>query len=275
MNLKEALKDVLTERERRLLIRGFDIIGDVAIIEIPEPLRKKKKEIANAIKKIHKHIKTVLMKLGEREGKFRLREFEVLLGGDTRTEHKEHGCRFRLDVKTCYFSPREATERQRIAEKVKPGETVLVMFAGTGPYAIVIAKKQPQVRKIYSVEINPECVKYMKENIKINKVEDKILPILGDVRDVCREYYGKCDRVIMPLPKEGYKYLDIALMCIKSGGVIHFYHYSHENDLWYETLSLINRAAIQLNKKVRILQKRKVLPYGPRVWKVCVEFEVT
>mgnify|MGYP000335993800 CR=1 FL=1 len=141
--------------------------------------------------------------------------------------------------------------------------------------AIVIAKKQPQVRKIYSVEINPECVKYMKENIKINKVEDKILPILGDVRDVCREYYGKCDRVIMPLPKEGYKYLDIALMCIKSGGVIHFYHYSHENDLWYETLSLINRAAIQLNKKIRILQKRKVLPYGPRVWKVCVEFEVT
>ncbi len=272
MNLKEMLRGILSEEEAGRMVRGFDIIGDVAIIEIPEELRGRKKEIAEAVKRIHKSVKTVLMKSGEREGRFRLRRFETLLGGETVTEHREHGCRFRLDVRTCYFSPREATERQRVAEKVKAGESVLVMFAGIGPFSIVIARKQPEVKKVYSVEINPECVKYMKENIRINRVEGKVFPFLGDVRDVCEGWEKEFDRIVMPLPKEGYKYLDVAMRCAKPGGVIHFYHYSHENELWDETLNLIRQASEKTGRNARVLEKRKVLPYGPGVWKVCVEF---
>jgi tRNA (guanine37-N1)-methyltransferase len=274
MKLKESLRERLSENELDMLVCSFDLIGDIAIIEIPEDLRSRKKDIARGVMKSHKHVKTILMKSGERKGPFRLRELTKIIGKDTVTEHREHGCTFRLDVETCYFSPREATERQRVVEKVHPGEDVLVMFAGIGPYSVVIAKKQPGVRKVYSIEINPECIKYLRENIEINKVKDKVNTILGDVRVSCEKLNMKFDRIIMPLPKEGHKYLDVALKYIKKRGVIHFYHYSHENDLWDETVGLIKDAAKESEREFKVLDKRKVLPYGPGVWKVCVDIEV-
>jgi tRNA (guanine37-N1)-methyltransferase len=275
MKLKESLKDRFSENELDMLVCGFDLIGNIAIIEIPEDIMSRKKDIALSVKRSHKHVKTVLMKSGERKGPFRLRGFRKLIGKETVTEHREHGCRFRLDVETCYFSPREATERQRIVEKVGPGENVLVMFAGIGPYSILIAKKQPGVKKVYSIEINPECVKYLRENIEINKVKEKEVSILGDVRVSCEKLNVKFDRIVMPLPKEGHKYLDVALKWINRGGVVHFYHYSHENDLWDETMGLIKDAAKESGREFKVLEKRKVLPYGPGVWKVCVDIEVT
>jgi tRNA (guanine37-N1)-methyltransferase len=274
MKLKENLKDRFNEDELDMLVCGFDLIGDIAIIEIPEDIRSRRKDIALGVKKSHKHVKTVLMKSGDRKGSFRLRKLRKLIGKETVTEHKEHGCRFRLDVETCYFSPRESTERQRIAERVNPGEDVLVMFAGIGPYSIMIAKKQPGVKKVYSIEINPECIRYLRENIEINKVKDKQVTVLGDVRMSCEKLNIGFDRIVMPLPKEGHEYLDVAFKYIKKRGVIHFYHYSHENNLWDETMALIKNCAGQLCREFRIIDKRKVLPYGPGVWKVCVEIEV-
>lgn len=97
--------------------------------------------------------------------------------------------------------PRESTERMRIAKQVKPGEFIMLMFAGVCPYGIVIAKHQPKIKKIVAIEINPIAYKYMVENIKLNKLEDKIIPVLGDVKDKAKYWYGMCDRVIMPLPK--------------------------------------------------------------------------
>ncbi len=274
MTLKDTLRGKLSKSELSQLVRGFDIIGDIAIIEIPEPLIKKKKTIADAIMKTHKRIKTVLLKSGMREGRYRLRKLVPIAGSETETLHKEHGCRFLLDVTSCYFSPREATERQRIAEKVKPSETVMIMFAGIGPFPIIIHKKQPEVKTIYAIEINPECVKYMKKNIALNKAEEKIIPILGDVREKAVPYYGTCDRVVMPLPKEAYKYLDVAFSCLKKKGTIHFYHYCHENDLWDEPIGLLKKEAKKIEAQIKITGKRKVLPYAPGVWKVCIDCEV-
>jgi tRNA (guanine37-N1)-methyltransferase len=252
---------------------SFDIIGDVAVVEVPEG--EKPKEVAEAIKKKHPRVKTVLMKMGEREGVFRTRRFRKILGTDTETEHREHGCRFMLDVGKAYFSPREATERQRIAGMVKPGETVLVMFAGVGPFPVVIARKSPGVWKVYGIEINPDAFRYMVTNVRINKVGHRVVPVLGDVKKEAGKYHGRCDRVVMPLPKEGYKYLPEAFRCLKgSGGTIHFYSCGHGSGMFTASLDAVKRAAAGMNKKVRILDKRKVLPYGPGAWKVCIDFRV-
>ncbi|MCX6814845.1 MAG: class I SAM-dependent methyltransferase family protein [Candidatus Aenigmarchaeota archaeon] len=273
MGLKEELEGKIPESKLAFLRTGFDIIGDVAVIEIPEELESKKLIIAKALAKVQPHIKTVCRKLGEREGTFRLRELEILVGKDTRTEHRECGCAYRLDLARVYFSPREATERQRIALQVRPKETVMVMFAGVGPYAIMIAKKQKPAR-VYAIEINPDAFKYMKENIRINKVSDKVEPVLGDVKKVARNFYGKCDRVVMPLPKEGYKFLPYAFRCLKTkGGIIHFYHYAHEDDLYSEAEGLVKKAAKKAGRSIKILARRKVLPYGPRVFKVCLDIK--
>jgi tRNA (guanine37-N1)-methyltransferase len=275
MSLKEELAGKIPKAKLAFLGTGFDIIGDVAIIEIPEELEPKKLVIAKALTKIQPHIKTVARKLSEREGTFRLRELEILVGKGTETVHKECGCSYKMDVAKVYFSPREATERQRIANHVRPKETVMVFFAGIGPYAIMIAKKQPRVGKVYGIEINPEAVKYMKENVRLNKVQEKVEPVLGDVKKASRPFYGKCDRVVMPLPKEGYKFLGETFSCLKpGGGIIHFYHYSHEENLFQEAESLVKKAAQKAGRGFRIIQRRKVLPYGPRVFKVCLDIKV-
>ncbi|RLJ00350.1 MAG: class I SAM-dependent methyltransferase family protein, partial [Candidatus Aenigmatarchaeota archaeon] len=181
MDIKDVLKDKLSEPELRAVRRGFDIVGDIAIIEVPDELSEKEDIVADAIKKVCKNVRTVLRKMGERKGKYRLREFKILSGDGTETTHREYGYELRLDVTKVYFSPREAEERQRIAKMVKSNESVLVMFAGIGPYAIAIAKKQPNIKKVYAIEINPYAYRYMVENIRINKLSDKIVPILGDV----------------------------------------------------------------------------------------------
>ncbi len=272
MNLKEALKDKLTEKELKNFVKSFDIIGDIAILEIPKELEKKEKEIAEVVVKIHPRIKTVCKKSGERFGEFRLRKMKILFGKETETIHKEYGCKFKLDVTKVYFSPRESTERQRIAEQIKPKEKILVMFAGIGPYAIIIAKKQPKA-KVYAIEINPDAYNYMVENIKLNKVEYQVIPILGDVNKECPKYFNFFDRIVMPLPKGAYEFLSLAIKCLKSKGIIHFYYWGGE-DAFQKAEELIKNECKKLGKKYKILNKRKVLPYGPRTYKICIDFQV-
>jgi tRNA (guanine37-N1)-methyltransferase len=80
MKLKDLLKDVLSKEETEFAPRAFDIVGDVAVIEVPAELKKKKKKIAEALKQAHPRIRTVCGKRGERSGDYRLSDLEILLG---------------------------------------------------------------------------------------------------------------------------------------------------------------------------------------------------
>jgi tRNA (guanine37-N1)-methyltransferase len=274
MNLKDLLKQKFRKDELESLRKSFDIIGDVAIIEIPPELKNREKEIVESLRKIHKHIKTIYKKESEREGIFRLRDLKLIYGKERETIHKEHGCKFLMNVKKVYFSPRESTERQRVADQVKARERVMVMFAGIGPYPIVIAKKQPRVSKVYAIEINPHAFKYMVENIRINKVQEKVIPILGDVKDRCPRYFGMCDRVVMPLPKGAYEYLSLAIQCLKpKGGYVHFYYWGPKDD-FKEAEDIVKFSVEKLGKKAKILRRHKVLPYKPKIWKICLDTKV-
>ncbi|MBN2330873.1 MAG: class I SAM-dependent methyltransferase family protein [Candidatus Aenigmarchaeota archaeon] len=275
MNLKDALKRKLSKKELAMLPRAFDVVGDVAMIEIPPGLAKKKAAIAKAMQQVHPNIRTVCSKLGDRSGRYRLRKLEVVLGKGTETEHRESGCRFRLDVRQAYFSGREGTERQRVASQVKPGEKVLVMFSGVGPYAIVIAKRQPKVGKVYAVEVNPKAHAYASENVRINRVQLKVEPVCGDVRKACPALRQRFDRILMPLPKGAHRYLDVAFRCLKSRGVIHFYHWDREEDLYSKALRIIQREARKAKRTVRIANMQRVLPYGPGQWKICIDLQVS
>jgi tRNA (guanine37-N1)-methyltransferase len=258
---------------------AFDLIGSkekaVAIVEIPEGVDEK--AVAEEIMKKNKNVKSVLKKVSERKGELRLREYK-LIAGDANTEviHKEYGYLLKLDPQKVYFSPREATERQRIAEQVKAKETVLVMFSGTAAIPIAIAKKQPEVEKVYGIEINPDAHKYAEENVRINKLSHKIVLIQGDVRVVSKKYFGKFDRIIMPLPFGAESFLDYAINCLKKeGGTIHFYNWGREEDLYSSALRLIEENTKKLNRKFQILNKRKVLQYAPGKWKICIDFAVS
>jgi tRNA (guanine37-N1)-methyltransferase len=278
-NLDDIMEGKNTEKDLKIIPKSFDVIGSrekaVAAIEIPDGLKDKEKAIAESIMIANKNVKSVLKKSSEIKGELRLRDFE-LIDGDANTEvfHKEYGYKLKVDLQKVYFSPRESTERQIIASRVKPNETVLVMFSGIAPFPIAIVKKQPEVKKVYGIELNETAHRYGVENVRINKLGHKIVLIHGDVKKICPGYKGRFDRIVMPLPLEAENFLDVAISCLKENGVIHFYNCGNEDDLFSKSIKIIEGNCKRLSKKYKILDKRKVLPYSPRKWKICIEFMV-
>lgn len=245
-NLSEALQGELTGDVAARLPRSFDVIGDIAILEIPAEMEQFSRTIASAAMKVNPRIRLVLGKSGQTEGPFRVRKFSILAGeGGTETVYQEFSCRYHLDVAKVYFNPRLSHERIRVAEQVKHDEVVVDMFAGVGPYSILTGKLQ-QKACIYSVDLNPSAYAYLKENIFINRVADHVNPLFGDVKELGRtQLNGIADRVIMNLPGESSAYLPTALQILKSdGGVMHFYAFASRTEN-AESVSNRLKAAIQ------------------------------
>jgi len=263
--LKKALENILTIDEIKQLYGSFDIIGDIAVIKIPDALLDKKFIIAKAIMDNMKSVKTVLRQVTPVSGDFRTRELEHILGEDkTLTLYKEHGCIFKVDLAKVYFSPRLSTERIRIARKVGNGEIVVNMFAGIGSFSILIAKHKPS-SMIYSIDINLDAYNLMLENVKLNKVSDRVIPLLGDARVIIEESLrGIADRVLMPLPEKAMDYLDAALMALKPKGVIHYYTHVHAS----KDEDPIEKAVREVKEKLKLnyslLEARIVREVGPR-----------
>ncbi len=272
-SINEYLKGTLDENEIENLKKSFDIIGDVVILEIPENLEKQKDIIGEAALRFTKR-QSIFMKKSAVEGIRRTRKIEHIAGkNESETIHKEHGVRLKLDVKDVYFSPRLATERNRVSEQVKDSEVILDMFAGIGPFPILIAKNRDV--EIYAVDINPIAIKYMKENIQLNKLKGKITPINEDINQIVIEKFKKesikFDRIIMNLPGSSSEFLDLAITLIKNNGVIHYYEFSDD----YENgINKIKKIANKYDKTIEILNTRKVKSSSPGMWHVVIDAKI-
>jgi tRNA (guanine37-N1)-methyltransferase len=277
MTIRELLKDKMTKRELEHVPSSFEIIGSrekaVAIVELHFKIRPKAKLIANAIMKKHRNVKTVLLKESPRTGEFRNRKYTRITGlKNTEVIHLENGCRIMVDPQTSYFSPRESTERMRIIEKVLEGQNVMVFFAGVGPFAIEIARKT-KANKVVGIEINPAAVDYFVKNIRLNKLNN-VEVVLGDVAQHAPEFSNQFDHVLMPLPERSSEYLREAIDCLKHGGTCHFYFFENEDKVgnWKKRIRDISKS---VKKKAKILETKKVLPYGPGIWKWRIDFTVS
>ncbi len=227
-SLAELLKDKLPERLLPKLPHAADIIGGIGIVEIPSELQDYRDIIGEAILDANKTLQTVLAKAGAVSGSYRLRKFTAIAGiQKTETVHREYGCRFYLDVAKTYFSPRLSYEHNRVASLVQEGETVADLFSGIGPFAIMIARRCKSV-KVYAVDINPDAIAFLKKNIRLNSVDGKVYPILGDARQAAnKKLAGVADRVIMNLPENAIKFVAAACDSLKpQGGIIHFYSFT-------------------------------------------------
>jgi len=231
-NLRSIFKEKLPPEELRSLYKSFDIIGDIAVFRVPKGFKSKSSAIAEAIMQTHKNVKTVLLQVGAVSSEFRLRRLEWVRGEKkTETLHREFGCVFRVDLERCYFSPRLSFERMRVAKLIQPNETVVNMFAGVGCFSVLMAKLG-KAETVYSIDLNPHTIDFMHENVRLNRVEDKVVPLLGDAKDAITRSLSKvADRVVMPLPEKAYEYLDYAVMALKSsGGWIHYYDFEHATE---------------------------------------------
>jgi len=272
MKLRAYLKNKLTKRELDLLRASYDVIGDIAILEIPSRLVGKQKLIANTLLKSQKNIKTVLKKKGGHRGRYRIQQM-VYLAGERRktTRHKESGVFFDLNVEKSYFSPRLVTERRRISDLVKKKENVLVLFSGIAPYPIIIGKYS-KAAHITGIEINPDAHGSAVENVKKNNLNDKITLIKGDAKKQVSKLSQKFDRIIMPLPKTSENFLPAALSVAKKGAWIHLYTFSKEDDI-PELKRRVLKACSLKRKKCRIARAIKCGQHSARTYRYCMDFK--
>lgn len=230
--LTQALQDKLPPELVTAVPQAFDIVGDIVIIEIPQPLKAYEALIGEAIMQTHRNIKAVLGKAGDISGVFRIRDYTFIAGEHrTSTVHREFGCVFHVDVGKAYFSPRLSHEHMRVASQVKAGEVVADLFAGVGPFAVLIGKQCPAT-KVYAVDLNPEAVELLKVNVRVNRIDGHVFPICADAREIAKgQLKGVADHVIMNLPETAIDFVDAACNAIKpEGGVVHFYGFVRQPD---------------------------------------------
>lgn len=193
----------------------------------------------------------------------RLREYEVIAGlSNTETVHKEHGRRFNLDLGKVCFSLRLSYEDSRVASQVEEKETVVDMFAGVGPFSVLIAKTHRDV-KVCAVDVNPDALRYLERNVVVNGVLGKVIPILGDARETVPErLHGVADRVIMNLPGKAIEYLEAACEATKpQGGVIHYYEFAEGLEPFETIKKLLTRKARRIERYLSARTVREIAPF--------------
>lgn len=268
--LREYLKYSLSDAELSHIPSGWHILGDIIIVTIPETLENKKTKIAEALLSMYPKCKSVVRDFGI-EGQFRQPKRELLLGSSTETIHKEHSCLFKQDATRVMYSKGNLEERKRMS-RLGSGEIVVDMFAGIGYFSIPMAVCS-RPKKIISIEINPESFAYLKENIRLNHVEDIISPILGDCAKITPE--GLADRVIMGYVGTTHHYLEPAILALKKiGGTLHYHETVPEKLARTRPQDRIRKAAGSLGKKVEILETRRIKKYSPGVLHVVVDVRI-
>jgi len=235
-------------------------IGDIIVLnkETEKPERFLKMKGVNSVVKIERI-----------QGKTRKPKIKVLAGTKTETIHKENKCLFKLDVATIMWSKGNTYERMRIPRLIKDGETIVDMFAGIGYFSIPIAV-HANPKMVYAIEINPTAYHYLKENIKLNKVQDKIKPILGDSKIIAPKL--KADRILMGYVVKTHHYLDSALKCLKKDGILHYHETAPDKIKFERPIRRIKKAASP--RKVKILKKRIIKKYSPGVWHVVIDAKI-
>lgn len=276
-SLAQLLKGKLKPEILDELPKSIDIIGDIAVIETSPSVEKYKKEIGEGLLKINDNLKTVLSKAGPISTKYRVRNYEFVAGvNKTDTKHKEFSCRYFIDLEKAYFSPRLSFEHERVASQVREGETIVDMFSGVGPFAILIAKKNTKI-KIYTIDINSYAIQFLLKNMILNKIKKKVTAIFGDAKDIgLRHLQKSADRVIMNIPQESGKFVGVACKMLKQeGGLIHYYTFMDDSSSMKEEIrrfcDLISLADRDLKD---ILHSKKVKNIAPYTWQIVIDAKI-
>lgn len=288
--LNEALISKIPHNFQYLIPSGYDIIGNIAILEFKENItieksefEKYKRMISKAVIQVNKNVHSVYEKKSEVTGEYRLRQFSYLLGEDnSETIHRENNCVFKLDIKKTYFSPRLVYERRRVSNSnIRENEVILDMFSGVGPFSIQIARMNKV--EIHAFDVNPHAYEYLRKNIDLNKLKGEIFPynlniieILNPENKIGENLKDHVDRVIMNLPEKSFDFIKVACFLLKkSGGILHIYSIVDKSKSIEKTIELLNKILVKecwlINK---IINARIVKSYSPKAELVVIDLDI-
>jgi tRNA (guanine37-N1)-methyltransferase len=248
---------------------SYDVVGDIILLKLPKSLVDYQNEIGKALLETYPHIRTVCA-VSPVSGELRTREVSIIAGEQrTLTTHVEYGLSFDVDVAGTYFSPRLASERRRVASQVQPGETVVDMFAGVGPFSIMIAR-YGNPRIVYAIDKNSEAVRLARQNAKKNHVLDKVEVLCADAVDVRRLIPGFADRIIMNLPFSAFRFFPAALSIAADNSIIHYYDIMREEETQVR-IEALEKTAKEQGFVLSNVTARKIKSYTPREFYIGID----
>ena len=68
---------------------------------------------------------------------------------------------------------------------IKNGDVLCDMFCGVGPLSVRVGVKRPKSR-VLANDLNPIGIEFLKKNIKLNKLSNRVLPFNMDARKFLR-----------------------------------------------------------------------------------------
>jgi tRNA (guanine37-N1)-methyltransferase len=263
--LAEALEGELSPEELELVPRAYDLIGDIAVLEIPEELSKHSDLIGRVFHGVHKNFSTVLAKGGAISGTLRTREYRHLAGvNKTTTIHTEYGCRLAVDLAKAYFSPRLLEEHNRIAQLVIDNEMVVDMFCGVGPFPIHITKQHKA--HVVAIDINSDAIALLKESMNLNRLLGTIEPVIGDTKIfISNSKELIADRVIMNHPSGAFDFVTDACRILKPMGILHYYDFiggdNPEDDIKQKVSELVEDSGRSVHEVSLVRRVRDSAPH--------------
>ena len=130
-------------------------------------------------------------------------------------------------------------------------------------------------RQVYNIDINPIASKLCDENIRLNKLKGNIISLNGDAADIInKKLQNSADRVLMLLPERSEEFLDSAISCLKTNGILHYYSHIHA-DRKQDAPKLSEEHFLKTSKiNSKILNSKIVRPVGPRFYQTVVDVSI-
>ncbi len=265
-------RDLLAEwndRERELLPRAFDVVGDIVLVRLPPELTPRQGEVGSALLRFVPGARLVGADHGV-QGPERRREVVRIAGsGPWRTQHRENGLEFDVDVQRAYFSPRLAREHARVADACPPGARVYDLCCGVGPFAITIAHR-PGGAQVAAVDSNPAAIELLRGTSARYGLEARVRPIEGRVEEFVARA-GPVERVILNLPHEGIKYLASVGNVVSPAGRLFYYEVTAREAATDRPNALLE--VLGGPQRWRLVDSHVVHPYSPAADLTAFQFE--
>ncbi len=269
--LQQRLGDKIPDT---LLPRRLRLYGHVAVLWLDPKILSQSEVVGKTVLEYDSRIHSVLRRTNPISGPFRQPALEVIAGShETETVFSENRCTFHIDPMKVMFSLGNKAERERMS-KLGTNEVVVDMFAGIGQFTIPMAvHASPQV--IHAIEWNPDAFHYLQRNIRSNRVNDIVTSHQGDAAIIAPDVaQNQSDRVLMGLVQGTVQYINQGIVCLRPGGVLHYHEICPRPDACAIAAKQVERAAQQLDRKVRILNARVIKSYNSQSDHVVLDIQV-
>ncbi|CAE7451224.1 taw22 [Symbiodinium sp. KB8] len=284
---------------REAFPRHYDIVGDIAVFKHPVQ-ECDLRAAADRFFAARPGVKVIALKTSGMAGAGR-QSSHIVVAGENRlhTTHKEYGIQTQVHVSDVFFSQRMAAERHRISSRVEEGDRVLILFAGCGPLACMVAKRTSAAETV-CIESNSAAFQCLLESRTLNKIDPLRMPcFLADVRDfptlpthvgaglvhsAQRARLPTYTRLVIPRPKiePEATYLDIVLQVadVRKGAMIHYYDFATQEEISTgapRTLSLLESTCKAAGWKIvgtPSIFRASGAAIGIKLYRICVDFRV-